>query len=176
MKALLPDIKMILMLRNPVDSAYSCWNMRYIEKRLITEGLTLNRQSKVQIKDLSFSSLVDHYLAQREDQMYISRRPLDLIHRGLYIDQIEHLLKYFKREQLLLIISERFQKDQNKGYNEICSFLEIPPFREGPFIHFNKGEYKKSMPAHTKKKLQELYAPFNERLFDLLGFQIKEWN
>lgn len=174
MHRLLPEAKLILLLRDPVERAFSNWTMRYNDKRLIQQGMAFNRTNGNKLKSLDFDKLLDHYLENREEP-YTWEKPLDIFHRGLYIRQIESLLKLYRREQLLILVSEQFFKEEQGGYDTVCRFLNIPSFKPGRFEKQRMGNYKKELPEESRKKLRGFYRPYNRELVDLLGEHTVEW-
>jgi hypothetical protein len=44
------------------------------------------------------------------------------------------------------------------------------------YILANVGGYRSTMAEDTRLALESYYQPFNERLFDILGYRIEEWN
>lgn len=191
MSRLLPDAKLILLLRNPIDRAYSNWNLRVNEGRLIKQGKRFNNAVPKQLTDLSFSSIVTYYIQNRQDVNTLFKAPLDIIHRGFYIDQIDHLLRYYDRQNLYIGITENFFQNEQKGYNDICRFLGIPFFYKKPFsicsflripafyrTSFKKCyscSYSEMLQEETKSILQDIYRPYSDRLFDFLGYRIQAW-
>ncbi len=49
----------------------------------------------------------------------------ELISRGKYIDQIEHLLKHYPREQLLLLFYDDFAKDNAAYLRKVLDFIGV---------------------------------------------------
>jgi hypothetical protein len=171
----LPTAKLILLLRNPVERAYSNWNMRYAEQRLIIDGLQFNASGFPPLKSLDFDALVDYYLTHHEHSEIIFQKPLDIIHRGRYVDQLENLLRYYAKNQILIMITERFAQNEAEGYETLCRFLNILPFTTTEYPRDSVSTYAYPIPARARAKLQDFYRPYNERLFQLLGFTIPEW-
>lgn len=173
----IPGAKLVILLRDPVVRAYSNWNMRYNKKRLITEGLGYNhRQNKPdRLPSLDFEAITDYYIERGPHDPRLYERPLDVIHRSLYIDQIEHLMQFFKREHLHIIITEEYFADEQKGYRELCRFLNVPPYTPPTFEIKLKGEYQHPLPEQAAKKLREYYRPYNQRLFQFLGRPVNVW-
>ena len=58
---------------------------------------------------------------------------------------------------------------------EVFSFLGLPPSEISDLSAKNTRQYSEEMSATAAKKLEEFYAPFNERLFDFLGRTIEDW-
>lgn len=95
-KQILPEVKLIAILRDPVKRAYSHYNM------------ALNKQHT----DLSFIQII-----QNEDTRFIKR--------GLYYPQLKQYYDLFKEEQMMVIFYEEVFKDPLYWLTQICTFLGV---------------------------------------------------
>ena len=105
-----PYIKLILILRNPIERAYSAWklNVKYFEeKRSFEEAIKYELKFK-QIENETFFTIATNYLQ-----------------RGLYYEQIVKLLKWFPKQNVLILISEIMKENPDKEYKKIYNFLNI---------------------------------------------------
>lgn len=100
-------LKFIILLRNPVDRAYSHFHM------------TCGRQRE----DLTFEEAIV-YESYRLDE-YQGMIDYSYVNRGFYSKQIIKYFQYFKKEQFKFIIYEEFVLDQEKYTNQILSFLGV---------------------------------------------------
>ena len=92
----LPDVKLIFSLRNPIDRAYSAyWHNR---RRLAVS--------------LPYAKAIE-----QKGKGYIPR--------GFYYEQVMRFLKYFPRENMLILISEEFNKDPLAGFKRCFQFLGV---------------------------------------------------
>ena len=107
-----PDVKLIFMLRNPIQRAYSQFMMNrqnFFETKTFEEALNL--ENKKILKD-------EHH-----------KKIFGYMKRGLYGEQIKRFLKYFPKEQMFFIIFETdFIKNKTQTINELCHFLELSPY------------------------------------------------
>jgi len=165
---LIPNVKLIVLLRNPVERAYSHYK---IKKRNHTEELTFEEatqqeKNRIQgemakmIKNENYFSFIYHRLS------YIST--------GLYAEHLERWLKFFPRNQLLIIQSEEFLRDTTKVYNRVLEFLNMPKFELKEYKKFRKSE-KSTMNPNTRKQLTEFCKPYNEKLYSLIGTRF-DWD
>ena len=151
----IPNAKLILCLRNPVTRAYSQWNMSVA--RFHKTG-----QSYSPFYKYTFEKTTEKFEA--------------VIEKGFYINQIESLFRFYPREQLHILIFERLKKNMQEEYDKIWKFLGVKKYYSSSFENkYNTRKYSKPMKKETEKKLYKLYKPYNKRLFDLLGYEIKEW-
>ena len=165
---LIPDVKLIALLRNPIDRAYSHFKRR---KKNLSEKLSFEEaaeQEEIRIKD--------EIKKMEEDAGYFSYtyHRLSYIHAGLYAEHLERWLKVFPRKQLLIVQTEEFQKNTPEVYNRILKFLEMPPFRLKAYKQFQKSE-SSSMNLQTRKRLIDYCKPYNEKLFSLIGARF-DWD
>ncbi len=151
----IPNAKLILCLRNPVTRAYSQWNM------------SVDHFRKKGWSNPTFYKYTFERAIKKFDR---------IIKYGFYIDQIESLLKFYPKEQVHILIFERLKKDMKKEYNKIWKFLGVKKFHSPSFgDEYHTRNYIKPMKKEIEKKLYKLYEPYNKRLFDFLGYEIKEW-
>ncbi len=169
-----PGMKLIILLREPVKRAFSNWTMRYNQSRLLKQTHQYNRRNSPVIDNIGFSHLFNYYLTNNSE---LTRRqePLDIFERGRYIEQIEHLLGIFPKEQLLILISEQYYHDPAETLSKVSRFLNINGFPEGTCTWKRKTEYTVNLDHGTATALQRFYKPFNDRLFEFLGREIDEW-
>jgi len=159
MSKVVPNAKLILIIRNPVFRAFSSHNHRH----------QINNFFDDLEKEKDFNKLVSNINEQD------IKKTKNLFSQGFYIDQIENLLKYFPREQLLILVSEEMKKNPQKIYNQIFEFLNVEkvPIKYSENIH--KRKYSQKMTTETIEKLKNFYAPYNERFYNFLGYRIREW-
>lgn len=95
---LIPNVKIIIMLRDPASRTYShYWH-------LLRTGRAIHNF---------------------EDTLRIM--PGNLIERSLYKNQIEIYLKYFPRENICFILFEEFIQNLQGFTNKVCQFLDVTP-------------------------------------------------
>ncbi|QTA90752.1 sulfotransferase domain-containing protein [Desulfonema magnum] len=143
-----PGVKLIVLLRNPVDRAYSQYHHRI---RHGTE--TLPFELALKKEEHRFSS----YLA-----------------RGMYADQLQRWMSIFLREQFLILSTEDFFRNPRKTLLKVTAFLELPDWHPDPkmFKKYNSSHYS-DMKPETRKYLADYFAPHNEKLYRYLGMDFK---
>ena len=107
----LPDVKLIFMLRNPIERAFA--NYRYT----VLEGLEPN----------SFINALknEKERVKKQEGIWAEIQPYNYTGRGLYFQQMKNFLKYYPREQMLILKSDNFGKDIQNDFNEVFSFLNV---------------------------------------------------
>lgn len=121
-----PDARVIIMLRNPVDRAYSLYNWMvqegYEYAASFEKALELERERKQKKIPNYFEPEYFH------NYMYFSS--------GLYYQQVKRYREIFQ-EKLHLVLFEEFITQLNSCYREICRFLGIEP---NPVVDSLKNE------------------------------------
>ena len=149
---LMPDVKFVVVLRNPIDRAYSHWN----HYNLISEKSANWGWEVVEFEDC---------LKQKD---FVRKN-------GHYANHLERFFEHFPREQFLILVSERLRSQPEQEFQRICEFLNVEP----PAYMFesrHERSYETSMRPTTRRMLAEYYRPEDEKLFQLLGESFPEWS
>src|SRR5881227_4372443 len=102
-----PKIKLLVLLRNPVERAFAHWNMQRFKGR----------------------EPLDFFDAIREEETRIAGAPpaqarrFAYLERGFYGRQLERVFKFFPREQMKIVKFEDFKAKQRQTLGSIFSFL-----------------------------------------------------
>jgi hypothetical protein len=165
---MMPRVKLIVLLRNPVDRAYSHYQ----------------HEVSLKYETLSFDEAIeqepDRLRGEREkmlaDQSYDSYkyRHYSYLARGAYADQLMRWMKLFPRDQILILRSEDFFAESSKTFQKVLGFLELPPCELSEYKQYNAREYS-SMNAATRRRLIDYFEPHNRRLRELVGENFP-WN
>ncbi len=156
-----PDVKLIVMLRNPVQRAWLHYNLEVaigcekleFEKAIASEGDRLKGEvEKIRSDEGYYSFNHQHY-------SYVSR--------GIYVDQIKNWLDYFPREQLLFLKYEDFQANPAKVFSRVVDFLDISVIAVSEY-EINSAEDYSKMPEAIEQELSDYFKPYNQELSDLL--------
>lgn len=156
-----PDVKLIMMLRNPVKRAWLHYNLEVaigcekleFEKAIHSEPDRLKGEiDKIRSDDGYYSFNHQHY-------SYLSR--------GIYVEQIKNWLDYFPREQLLILKSEDFQANPGKEFAKVLDFLDISASTVKEYEVNSVEDYSK-MPEAIEQELISYFEPYNRELSELL--------
>lgn len=161
-KALLPDVKLIALLRDPVERTLSAYQHQVRRGR---EPLSFEEALAQEAERLRPEIA---RLERDEDYNSVVHRNLAYLARGIYADQISRWFEIFPREQLLVIRSEDFFTDTTATLTQVLEFLGLPHWKPLAYRRFNAAQYEDMAPA-TRQGLIEYFAPHNQRLYDLLG-------
>lgn len=158
---MIPTVKLILLLRNPVDRAYSHYQHSL---RLGVENLSFE-EALTEAKKLRGET---EKIVQHEDfhSLYNSRAAY--LSRGIYMDQLEAWTSLFPREQMLILKSEDFYTDPQPIVSRVFEFLELPDWKPEKYRRYNYGGTAK-MDASMRSHLIDYFKPYNHRLYEYLG-------
>ena len=181
MRRVVPDAKIIVLLREPVA-------------RLLSE-----MNHRMQAGTLPVTEVIDVPYIRR----HVIGDPLRgrrMLTRGFYFRQIrDNVLPCFPRNQVLIQVTDETARaierdalragrlegqltgqDESahtaRSLNEICAFLGIDPFTGSEPLTFSGVRvHRASVTPEAKKMIYDRYAEQNRRLFDLLGRDLSDW-
>lgn len=157
----LPDMKFLVMLRDPVERAYSAYKhelARGFEWESIDRAFALEDER-----------LVGEVDRMRRDPTYesFSHRHNAYLRRGEYAEQLERAFQLFPREQFHILESESFFEQPATEYRRMLGFLGLSTFDQAPFDQRNSRP-SSPMAPELRAQLREHYASHNRRLAQLL--------
>jgi hypothetical protein len=166
-KKYIPNCKFIILLRNPIDRAYSHWNMMVNHNR----------------EDLSFEEAIDKeknrtnglFEKMAKDKSFYSKEYYwySYLERGIYSKKIKKWFEIFPKNQFLILKSEDLFSKPSEIFHQTQDFLNIPKIILDEFKTVRKGIYKnKSISSNTRKSLSDFFKPYNEELYSLIGVNL----
>ena len=135
--SILPNVKIIMLLRNPTDRAYShYWYRRKGHKEHLSFEEAIEKEPE---------RLKGEINKMLEDENYVSKNVQlhSYLLRGIYIEQIKNWRKYFRKEQMLIIKSEDLFKNPPEILSEVFKFLGLSNWRLKEYKIHNPIYYKK---------------------------------
>lgn len=151
-----PRMKVIVLLRNPVDRAYSQWSMQ-VKRKEETDGF--------------LTALIKEPVRRR---LRGQHRIYSYVDRGYYSAQIERLLSYFPREQCLFLRNEDLRQDHHATLTRIHVFLGVSPIGAPEPEEIHVGGHTSMSPA-LRRALTFLYRREIKRLARLVDFDCSSW-
>jgi hypothetical protein len=158
----LPSARIIALLRNPVDRAFS----HYLHsRRLGFEPLDFAQAIAEEPKRLA-----GEYERLLEDPTYQARslRRYSYVERGRYAEQLVRWLDAFPREAILVMRFEDLVERPGSVLTQIESFLAIDPWQPRSFTNHSYGRKEAApaaaIPPAVRAHLQEVFRPLNDTL------------
>lgn len=185
MYATLPDAKLIVVLRDPIERAYSAWQMY---RRQLAENPDFYRQWNVRCYGLSTAAsfverraeeLEDFQLAIMREAEYLQQgRSMEwsVLEYGLYGQHLLQYLKYYRRDQFLILESSELKTRRVDVLNRVLAFMGQPEWdwtAADLSAQFVGGEYGR-IPEEARRFLESYYAPSN-RILTLIAEFVPSW-
>jgi Sulfotransferase domain len=142
MAQIVPQARLIALLRNPIDRAYSHYQMqvkRGTEPRTFEEAI------------------------EQQHSSYMSR--------GIYVDQLLRWFEYFGKEQMLILKSEDFFARPVETLKVVLTFLDLPDWQPEALElqqRRHSGTYIQKLDPSTRQRLEAYFEPYNQRLYECL--------
>ncbi len=152
-----PDIRLIVLLRDPVERAWSHWRMEY------SRGVETHPFSWCIREGRRRLSSAEPWGVHRE---------FSYVERGFYGEQIERLFSIFSRNQVLLLTADSLRADPGVALGQVADFLGTPrrnviTHRE---VHVGR-EVGAPLADDDADYLRTLYARDMKRLRALTGIE-----
>jgi Sulfotransferase family len=158
----LPDVRLIVLLRDPVEraiSAYTHEKARGYETETFERALELEPE---RIAGEREKMLADHTY----DSFHLQHNAYAT--RGQYVEQLERLAGIFGADRLHVVDSHDFFERPAGTYAGVLDFLGLPAFADATFEQHN-ARPRSPMPGDLAERLDEHFRPYDERLATWLG-------
>ncbi|MEM1171633.1 MAG: tetratricopeptide repeat protein [Cyanobacteria bacterium P01_H01_bin.35] len=153
----LPKIKLIILLRNPVDRAISQYH----------QWLRLNWENR-SLEDAIKSDL--EKLTKAPEKVNYWMKELNYLARGVYVEFFKEWMSLFPREQFLILKSEDFYVNPKASMQEVLKFLDLPEYELPEYKNYNSGNYSQ-IDSLMRKSLSNYFRFHNYRLEEYLGMK-----
>jgi hypothetical protein len=163
--ALVPDAKLIVLLRDPVRRAYShYWHERDKGREPLSFEDAIAAESDRIERD-------HERLARGEIERSEAHQYFSYLARGRYAEQLERWLRVYPREQLLVLRFEDLVRDPLPVLNRSLGWLGLAAMQGARLEPRNTRKYPQ-IEAATAGRLREYFEPHNAALERLLGEQM----
>ncbi len=154
MAEVVPQARLIALLRNPVDRAYSAYCHR------VRNGQETR----------SFEEATEAEKSRLPDPTGIDDLFCGPSSRGIYLDHLLRWSKFFSDEQMLVLKSEDLFEDPVIALKRVLNFLDLPYWEPEAWEgRKNKSNYEQEMDPATRRQLEDFFEPHNRRLYEYLG-------
>ena len=162
-----PRAKLIVLLRNPVDRAFS--HYQHVV-RLGKEDLSFEVAIKAEPERLKGEK---EKIMSDEHYLSFNYSYHSYLTRGIYVDQLKSWFNIFPKEQMLILNSEQFFADPNEHFKRVVKFLNLPDWTLEEYKKANQGRYE-TMDKSVRASLNAYFEPHTRALYELIG-QEYEW-
>ncbi len=165
----IPKVKMIIILRNPVDRLHSgYWKAVQVgrEKLSIEDGIKKQMNEEPNFMKGNFSE---------NNGGNFSDFRVSYLWGGIYVDGIKRFFNVFPKEQFLILKSEDFFENPELILHQVTDFLNLPSWKLKDHKKYNFNKDKTKIDSSLRKILIKFYEPHNQRLYKLLDHDFG-WN
>ena len=157
-----PQIKLIALLRNPVERAISHYY------HAIKEGLETLPLEQALAQEPTRLAGEAQKLEDNPHYHSYAYQHHSYLTRGYYLQQLQRWWAYFPKPQLLILHSNDLYHQPQTTLNRILDFLNLPQLTLTEFPSLNSGNYS-HVSQSIQQQLQERFRPHNQRLFAALN-------
>ena len=163
LKKITPNAKFIVLLRNPIDRAFSQYTRVSGNNRD-----SLSFEDAIEKED---ERTIPDFKKMMEDETYWPEKYFTWSYknRGIYLNSLKRWTSVFPKERFLIIESGELFKNTSKVYKDVLEFLDLPEWELTEYRTIGAAQYKNKMEQETRKKLIEFFKPHNEKLYEFLG-------
>lgn len=160
----MPDCRLIVLLRNPIDRAYSNY---HLAKRKGRATRSFERMTHEENQHLAWELETPRFW---QDHFYLSEHHLcGFLERGMYAKHLNHWFESFPREQFLIIKSEAFFTRPDVVVRTAWDWLEVKLWTMPIFKQWQKAQYP-SMQPKTRIRLEKHFEQPNAELKEITGW------
>jgi hypothetical protein len=163
--ATVPDAKLVVLLRNPVDRAFSGYQL---QRAIGTETLPFEQAIAREPERLAGE---EQRLLADPAYRSVSHRHHSYLARGRYAEQLERWFAHYPRDRFLVMTSEQFFADPAASVRRTSEFLGLPERPLPAFANRTRGGTGERMRPETRELLQAEFEQPNRRLEELLGIE-----
>ncbi len=161
----LPDVRILAMLRDPVERAFSAY------KHELARGFeTESFERALDLEDERLEGQSERMLADPRYQSF-SHRHHAYLRRGQYAEQLQRMREYFPAGQVHAIDSESFFEHPETTFAGVLDFLGLPLAMPDRFDRWN-GRPSSPMSEETRAQLRAHFSGHDRALAELLGREL----
>jgi hypothetical protein len=154
-----PQIKLAILLRNPIDRAFAHWNMQRFKDR----------------EPLDFLDALRGEPRRIAQPLSIESRRFSYVDRSFYSAQLERVFKFFPREQVKIVKFDEFRDRKQETLDVIFDFLGLKRLRVTRDKDRNVVPYERGITPEERKYLSEVFAAEIAKLERMLGWDLADW-
>lgn len=161
-KQITPDAKFVLLMRNPVDRAFSHWKQgrRFkFETEDFVEAIALE-EVRLAGEDAKLRAEPTYYSYRHQLYSYLAR--------GRYAEQIENWLRHFNRDQFLFINADDMFESGAEISNKVSDFIGIS-YHPEPDVGSRFKGMEGDIEPKIRAELDAYFKPYNQALYKLVG-------
>lgn len=157
----LPEVKLIVILRNPIDRAISHY---YMARRLGQEKRSLEEALAAEVK------IIKSIPQAAFEAVNFLQKPAGYLRCGLYVYFLKQWMNVFPREQVVILKSEEMYENPAATMKQVFEFLGVQNYQLSEYKNYFYGSYTREE-EEMRGSLSALLQPHNQKLEDYLGMK-----
>jgi len=153
------DMKWILILRNPVERAFSAWNME------VQRGND----------HLPFAEAIGQETLRCREALPLQHRIFSYLDRGFYAAQVRRLFHIFGRDRCLVLLNEDLRAGHRKTLVRVFEFLQVDPSIVPAEAAVFEHDYEQSIDPGVASHLIDTFYFDMKQLEQLLASDLSSW-
>lgn len=161
-----PQMKIILIFRDPIERAWSHWKMEYAKHKETEPFAWCIRDGRARVA-VGDPAAPGHH------------RIFSYVERGFYAHQIDRLWRLFAKEQTLLLDQHDLDVDPNAVIARACAFLGVPappPLTARRVREALDIAYPSILTAEDRAFLSDIYRKDTASFAELTGWELSRWS
>jgi Sulfotransferase domain len=154
-----PKMKWIVALRNPVERAFSAWNM----------------ETKRGKEELSFAEAIDKEPERSREALPLQHRVYSYVDRGFYAHQVRRLFNIFGKENVLVLLSDKLRNEHQKTLRRVFEFLGVDSSFVPPEARVFEQEYADKIDNQLRSRLIDIFYFDIKELERLIEKDLSSW-
>jgi hypothetical protein len=154
-----PAMKWILVLRNPVERAFSAWNM----------------ETKRGAEHLSFEEAIEQESVRCRQALPLQHRVFSYIDRGFYAHQVRRLFNIFGADNSLILLTEDLRMDHKATLRKVFEFLKVDSGFIPPEASVFEHDYEQTIDPELYSKLVDTFYFDLKELERLVRMDLSRW-
>ena len=161
-KQVLPNVKLIVLLRNPVDRAVSQYNFN-VDREI--ETLPFEDAINKEVERMSANTAIP----LKSGYVSNSYREFSYISRGMYAQQLKQWLKFFPLEHFFICTTKQLKFDTLNTINSVYEFLKLEQLSDIKVTQKNVSKNKVALNNNLLMQLKNRFDAENEILYNIIG-------
>ena len=154
-----PSMKLIVVLRNPVQRAFSHWNM----------------ERDRDADKLEFWDAIQREQERCKEALPYQHRVYSYVDRGFYTEQLRRIWRFFPEDQILILKNEDLWNEPKVTLNKVCNFLQLSCFKHVDKMKIHCRPYVSSMSSQERAYLLKIYEHEIKALERMLEWDCSNW-
>jgi hypothetical protein len=158
----LPDVRVVVMVREPVERAYSA-HRHELNRGFETEEF----EAAVDLEEQRTSGEAERMIA---DPSYVSfdHRHHSYLARSRYSEQIDRYIDVLGRDRVYVVDADVFFADPAGEFERLRSWLGLPEWRPTKVEQWN-AQPRTPMRPELRERLERYFEPYDARLAEQMG-------